>query len=147
VERFRWSGQTVTQFCAAEGVFEPSFYVWKRTLAPHQTRRHPPRGRTVHGRLWVIASDTGRLQNTGNRPVRALSVKMQGYDKDDREVEIMPMSDYYIYATAGNDRPGIAPGETYHEPNDVGHVIAPILDRRVVRVNVKVVKVEEKVPE
>jgi transposase len=33
VERFRRSGQTVAQFCAAEGVSEPSFYVWKRTLA------------------------------------------------------------------------------------------------------------------
>ncbi len=86
-------------------------------------------------------------KNTGNRPVRALSVKMRGYDKDDREMEIMPVSDYYIYATAGNDRPGIAPGETYHEPNDEGHVIAPDLDRRVVRVNVKVVRVEEKVAE
>ncbi len=33
VERFRRSGQTVARFCAAEGVSEPSFYVWKRTLA------------------------------------------------------------------------------------------------------------------
>jgi hypothetical protein len=33
LERFRRSGQTVAQFCAAEGVSEPSFYVWRRTLA------------------------------------------------------------------------------------------------------------------
>ncbi len=33
VERFRRSGQTVARFCAAEGVSEPSFSVWKRTLA------------------------------------------------------------------------------------------------------------------
>jgi transposase len=33
LDRFRRSGQTVAQFCAAEGVSEPSFYVWKRTLA------------------------------------------------------------------------------------------------------------------
>jgi hypothetical protein len=33
MERFRRSGQTVAQFCAAEGVSEPSFYVWRRTLA------------------------------------------------------------------------------------------------------------------
>lgn len=39
VERFRRSGQTVAQFCAAEGVSEPSFYVWKRTLA---TESAPP---------------------------------------------------------------------------------------------------------
>jgi transposase len=31
-DRFRSSGQTIAQFCAAEGVSEPSFYVWKRTL-------------------------------------------------------------------------------------------------------------------
>lgn len=30
--RFRRSNQTVAQFCAAEGVSEPSFYVWRRTL-------------------------------------------------------------------------------------------------------------------
>ena len=33
LERFRRSGQTIAQFCAAEGISEPSFYVWKRTLA------------------------------------------------------------------------------------------------------------------
>ncbi len=33
LDRFRRSGLTVTQFCDAEGVSAPSFYVWKRTLA------------------------------------------------------------------------------------------------------------------
>jgi hypothetical protein len=33
LDRFRRSGQTVAQFCAAEGVSEPSFSVWRRTLA------------------------------------------------------------------------------------------------------------------
>lgn len=33
LERFRRSGQTIAQFCAAEGVSPPSFYVWQRTLA------------------------------------------------------------------------------------------------------------------
>ncbi len=33
LERFGRGGQTVAQFCAAEGVSVPSFYVWKRTLA------------------------------------------------------------------------------------------------------------------
>src|SRR5262245_39658594 len=32
LDRFRRSGQTVAQFCAAEGISAPSFYVWKRTL-------------------------------------------------------------------------------------------------------------------
>lgn len=33
LDRFRWSGLTVAQFCDAEGVSAPSFYAWKRTLA------------------------------------------------------------------------------------------------------------------
>jgi len=33
LERFRRASQTVAQFCAAEGISAPSFYVWKRTLA------------------------------------------------------------------------------------------------------------------
>ena len=33
LERFGRANQTVAQFCAAEGVSVPSFYVWKRTLA------------------------------------------------------------------------------------------------------------------
>ena len=33
LERFGRASQTVAQFCAAEGVSAPSFYVWKRTLA------------------------------------------------------------------------------------------------------------------
>jgi transposase len=31
--RYHASGQTVTAFCAAEGVSAPSFYSWKRKLA------------------------------------------------------------------------------------------------------------------
>ena len=31
--RFRSAGQTIAQFCAAEGISVPSFYVWQRTLA------------------------------------------------------------------------------------------------------------------
>jgi transposase len=33
LDRFRRANQTVAQFCAAEGVSPPSFYVWRRTLA------------------------------------------------------------------------------------------------------------------
>ena len=32
-ERFRNSGQSVTKFCEAEGVSQPSFYQWKKKLA------------------------------------------------------------------------------------------------------------------
>ena len=33
VERFHRSGQTIAQFCAAEGISQATFYVWKRSLA------------------------------------------------------------------------------------------------------------------
>ena len=32
LERFENSGQSVTQFCVAEGVSQPSFYQWKKRL-------------------------------------------------------------------------------------------------------------------
>lgn len=41
LERFRRAGQTVAQFCAAEGVSEPSFYVWRRTLAAESKSPNP----------------------------------------------------------------------------------------------------------
>jgi len=37
LERFGRANQTVAQFCAAEGISVPSFYVWKRTLASAAT--------------------------------------------------------------------------------------------------------------
>jgi hypothetical protein len=37
LDRFRRANQTVAQFCADEGISEPSFYVWKRTLAGDAT--------------------------------------------------------------------------------------------------------------
>src|SRR3954468_23052820 len=42
LDRFHRSGQTVAQFCAAEGVSEPSFYVWKRTLTAAADQPEPP---------------------------------------------------------------------------------------------------------
>lgn len=42
LDRFRRSGQTVAQFCAVEGVSEPSFYVWKRTLTAGADPLRPP---------------------------------------------------------------------------------------------------------
>jgi transposase len=41
LERFGRANQTVAQFCAAEGVSPPSFYVWKRTLAGVTTSADP----------------------------------------------------------------------------------------------------------
>ena len=40
LDRFRTAGQTVAQFCVAEGISVPSFYVWKRTLAADNAVPH-----------------------------------------------------------------------------------------------------------
>ena len=41
--RFAAAGQTVAQFCAAEGVSVPSYYLWKRRLAAPTPTLDPPR--------------------------------------------------------------------------------------------------------
>ncbi len=51
LERFGRANQTVAQFCAAEGVSVPSFYVWKRTLAGAATSPDPVRPTLVPIRL------------------------------------------------------------------------------------------------
>ena len=51
LERFGRTSQTVAQFCAAEGVSVPSFYVWKRTLAGEPTSLDPVRPTLVPIRL------------------------------------------------------------------------------------------------
>lgn len=38
IARWRRSGRTVREFCQAEGISEPSFYAWRRKLAPVETR-------------------------------------------------------------------------------------------------------------
>jgi len=37
LQRFAASNQTVTSFCAAEGISKANFYLWKQRLSPHQT--------------------------------------------------------------------------------------------------------------
>ena len=48
LDRFRRSGQTVAQFCDAEGVSAPSFYVWKRTLAAQSVAAPGPALVPIH---------------------------------------------------------------------------------------------------
>ena len=40
LERFRNCGESVTKFCEAEGVSQPSFYQWKKKLAFQTGRAH-----------------------------------------------------------------------------------------------------------
>ena len=58
LDRFRQANQTVAQFCAAEGVSVPSFYVWKRTLASDATAPDPVRPTLVPIRLTPSPAGT-----------------------------------------------------------------------------------------
>lgn len=43
LRQWRRSGQSVRAFCAAQGLTEPSFYFWRRTLTQRQQARRQPR--------------------------------------------------------------------------------------------------------
>lgn len=58
LERFRRANQTVAQFCADEGISEPSFYVWKRTLAHEANAPDPVPPAFVPIRLTQSPPDT-----------------------------------------------------------------------------------------
>ena len=60
--RFETSGQTVTQFCVAEGVSQPSFYQWKKKLGM---------GRRVRGGT----SNRSRKAKRTERPIRGSKSK------------------------------------------------------------------------
>jgi transposase len=51
LERFGRANQTIAQFCAAEGISAPSFYVWKRTLAGEARSPGPVRPTPIAIRL------------------------------------------------------------------------------------------------
>lgn len=80
-------------------------------------------------------------KNTGNRPVRAVHANIKAFDAQGRELYSAP--NYTIYAVF-NDRPGVAPGETYTKPKGEGHVLPPLLPRPATRVTVEITKAEEK---
>ena len=58
LERFGRANQTVAQFCAAEGVSVPSFYVWKRTLAGDAAPPAPVGPALVPIRLTASPAET-----------------------------------------------------------------------------------------
>jgi len=101
--------------------------------------------RTVQGQQTTMVCVDWK--NTGNRPVRWLTANITAYDDRDREVDAIPLSDVGIYAAPSNAAPGVAPGETYATPDDQGRMIPPLLNPRVKRVVVEIVRVEEKGPE
>jgi transposase len=58
LERFRRADQTVAQFCAAEGVSPPSFYVWQRALAGDAASPDPVTPTLVPIRLTTSPAGT-----------------------------------------------------------------------------------------
>lgn len=66
--RFPLSGLTAAQFCAIEAVSLPSFYAWKRRLAPeampHQQRSEPA-PRLLPIRLQAPSASLELVLNTG----------------------------------------------------------------------------------
>jgi len=86
-------------------------------------------------------------KNTGNTPIRAVHATMTPYDAAGRPLT-NGAKDYTIYATFTNESPGIAPGETYVEPEDEGFVLTPGAgNREAVRVDVTITRAMEKVAE
>lgn len=61
LERFAKSGQTVSEFCRAEGISTPSFYKWRQRLASvrrKQKKRQNRRGKSsAFKRLHVSPAD------------------------------------------------------------------------------------------
>ncbi|MCI0703845.1 MAG: hypothetical protein L0241_22525 [Planctomycetia bacterium] len=84
-------------------------------------------------------------KNTGNRPVRWLTVKIRSYASSGREVDAIPLKEVLIYS-ASDDQPGIAPGATYSTPDGEGKLIPPQFNKTVERVTVETVRVQEKLP-
>jgi transposase-like protein len=68
IERFEHAGQTVAQFCAAEGVSAACFYQWRRKL-----RSGAPATQPLAGFLPV------KLQNSSQaQPATVMSVELPG---------------------------------------------------------------------
>lgn len=73
LESFVASNHRVVAFCAAEGVSESNFYLWKRRLAqPHATAPNQPK--VVPIRRPLLPRVQTFLSNTTAAPDRTLSV-------------------------------------------------------------------------
>jgi hypothetical protein len=95
--------------CGSRG--RPSATIVNTRIAPFTN----PQGK----QLQTICVD---WRNTGKTTIRGVKAKLVAYDA--AGTVVYSVDDYYIYAT-GDTEPGIAPGETYNEPADQGHVILP----------------------
>lgn len=69
LERFKHSDQTVAQFCAAEGISVPSFYLWRRKLDPSPEIR-----RQAHAKFIPVQLPPAPVSD----PETVLSVELPG---------------------------------------------------------------------
>lgn len=60
-------------------------------------------------------------KNTGNTPIRSVHADISILDPQGKKLDVSA-KDYTIYVVS-SDNPGIAPGETYTEPNDKGYAL------------------------
>ena len=81
-------------------------------------------------------------KNTGTRTVRAVDAKLTGYDNKDKEVEILSLPDYTIYAVF-SDSKGVAPGETYTVPEGRGFIVLENREKKPIRATATITKVDE----
>jgi len=70
IERFDAANMTVAQFCRSEGVSQPSFYQWKRTIRqmPQQAESPSVRFRPVRVTTAAIEGNPLDAQNTPPEP-------------------------------------------------------------------------------
>jgi len=86
LERFESSGQTVVQFCVAEGVSQPSFYQWRKKLGvgarvrrgSSKRSRRPDRGRQNKSvfKQVQLTSTPGVQQNTTIRLADGVDIEL-----------------------------------------------------------------------
>jgi len=79
VEQWRQSGQSVGDFCRAQGLKASAFYFWKREL----TRRHPQAGTRGRSDRRRPASKTSKRAGVV-MPMRALSPVVPGRPQGER---------------------------------------------------------------
>jgi len=73
IDRFEQAGQTVAQFCAAEGVSPASFYQWRRKLSSDDPVTQPPATQPLAGFLPVKLHQSPEAQ-----PATVMSVELPG---------------------------------------------------------------------
>jgi len=68
IERFDAANMTVTQFCRSEGVSQPSFYQWKRTIRQMPQQAPSPAVHFQPVRVTAAAIDVNPIDARNTQP-------------------------------------------------------------------------------